>query len=544
MHQSSCTGKLQYNLEIEKTAWRLRKETKLRNKQASSLSSDLETNFNLTKSSDFKREEAMANKRTLRELAAPDLTQQLLSIEYPKLDVLFMLKYGLIHLLFTFRAHDMKQRNGCFIFLLVLSQHRQIWKFLNNSCSNTSMRDFYQLRDRRWMQLLEYFGIGHDSSRKVNEIKSSSREHQISNLTSLVQQLVIGKMQKVKTCGICANIGHPTEYSNKYANAIGRFSGSPRREYDPYLNTYNLGRRIIQISTMEQGHRIFSIFNPGHWLRHHIPLQIQNEHSRNDASIQNLEIQVSQLATSISKMESQGELPSQTIVNPEQNVCAVTLRNDKELKKSIEVKEEEEKEILENCHRVEVNISLFDAIQQIPCYAKFFKELCTNKKKLKGNFRIEMAMYDLGSSINVMPLFLYSSLNVGPLKETGVIIQLADSSVVYSKKIPESVLVQVNGLVFPVDFYVLNMTEDNYPNSTPILLGKSFVRTSKTKIDVHDGTLTIEFDSEIIKLDIYDTTKNSGSVSCVFDVNVANSFTYETMDSSSDGYEIQKLVKT
>jgi len=30
-------------------------------------------------------------------------------------------------------------------------------------------------------------------------------------------------------------------------------------------------------------------------------------------------------------------------------------------------------------------------------------------------------------------------------------------------------------------------------------LGRPFLKTSRTKIDVHDGSLTMEFDGEIIK---------------------------------------------
>ena len=52
--------------------------------------------------------------------------------------------------------------------------------------------------------------------------------------------------------------------------------------------------------------------------------------------------------------------------------------------------EEEEKEILETFRKVEVNIPLLDAIKQIPRYAKFLKELCTHKQKLKGSERISM----------------------------------------------------------------------------------------------------------------------------------------------------------
>ena len=109
--------------------------------------------------------------------------------------------------------------------------------------------------------------------------------------------------------------------------------------------------------------------------------------------------------------------------------------------------EEVDKEILETFRKVEVNIPLLDAIKQIPRYAKFLKELCTHKRKLKGNERISMgrnvsaligkyvphipenckdpgtfcipciirnnkfenAMLDLGASVNVMPLSIFNS---------------------------------------------------------------------------------------------------------------------------------------
>ncbi|KAK4381558.1 hypothetical protein Sango_2957300 [Sesamum angolense] len=99
------------------------------------------------------------------------------------------------------------------------------------------------------------------------------------------------------------------------------------------------------------------------------------------------------------------------------------------------------------------------------------------------------------------------SLHVGPLKETGVVIQLADQSVVYSDGVLEDVLVKVNELVFPTDFYVLDMREDNFPNSTSILLGRPFLKTARTKIDVHAGTLTMEFDDEIIRFNIFDSMR-------------------------------------
>ena len=69
-----------------------------------------------------------------------------------------------------------------------------------------------------------------------------------------------------------------------------------------------------------------------------------------------------------------------------------------------------------------------------------------------GNQRIERAMFDLGTSINVMPYSIYASLNLGPLKQTGVIIQLADRSNEYLEVAIEDVLVKVNELIFLADF--------------------------------------------------------------------------------------------
>ncbi|KAL2235748.1 UNVERIFIED_CONTAM: hypothetical protein Sindi_1307000 [Sesamum indicum] len=125
-------------------------------------------------------------------------------------------------------------------------------------------------------------------------------------------------------------------------------------------------------------------------------------------------------------------------------------------------------------------------------------------------------MCDLGASINIMPLTIYESLNVGPLKETGVILQLADRSVVYPKGVLEDVLVQVNELVFPADFYVLDMRGDISPNSTSILLGRPFLKTSKIKIDVDAGILSMEFDNEVMSFKIDGAMEYSNDVHSIF----------------------------
>ncbi|KAM2242324.1 hypothetical protein ACFX1S_009298 [Malus domestica] len=168
-------------------------------------------------------------------------------------------------------------------------------------------------------------------------------------------------------------------------------------------------------------------------------------------------------------------------------------------------KEEAEKDILETFRKVQVNIPLLDAIKQVPRYAKFLKELCTTKKRVRekevvhvsenvyailqhklppkckdpgsftipcviGNTSFKSAMLDLGASINVMPYSIYASMNLGALKNDGVIIQLADRSNAYPKGVLEDVLVQVDHLIFLADFYVLEMDESGTTNNSAFIM--------------------------------------------------------------------------
>ncbi|XP_004308573.1 PREDICTED: uncharacterized protein LOC101292944 [Fragaria vesca subsp. vesca] len=204
-------------------------------------------------------------------------------------------------------------------------------------------------------------------------------------------------------------------------------------------------------------------------------------------------------------------------------------------------KEESDQAILEVFKKVQVNIPLIDCITQVPKYAKFLKELCTTRRqtrekevvkmsetvsvvlqrklppKLKdpGSFSIscvigdttfDSVILDLGASINIMPYNLYASMDLGELKKDNVIIKLADRSNKYPKGYVEDVLVRVNHLIFPTDFYIIDM-EDSPSNSTPILLGRPFMRTARTKIDVHAGALTMEFDGEVIGFNIFEAMR-------------------------------------
>ncbi|XP_070675709.1 uncharacterized protein [Malus domestica] len=221
-------------------------------------------------------------------------------------------------------------------------------------------------------------------------------------------------------------------------------------------------------------------------------------------------------------------------------------------------KEESDKDILEKFRKVQVNISLLDAIKQVPKYAKFLKELCTTRKRISnkevvrvdenvsvvlqrklppkckdpssftipcviGNTRFEHAMLDLGASINVMPYSVYSSINLGEMKNDGVIIQLANRSNAYPKRVLEDVLVQVNHLIFSAYFYVLEMEDSDHSPPLPILLGKPFMKTARTKIDVFKGMLTMEFDGDVIDFNISDAMRYPSDDHSCFSINIIDS---------------------
>ena len=96
-------------------------------------------------------------------------------------------------------------------------------------------------------------------------------------------------------------------------------------------------------------------------------------------------------------------------------------------------------------------------------------------------------MLDLGASINVMPYSIYSSLNLGPIEETRVVIQLADKSNIYPRSVVEDMLVQVDEWVSPADFYIIVIEDEASYNPTPILLGRPFLKTARAMINVHNG---------------------------------------------------------
>ena len=98
-----------------------------------------------------------------------------------------------------------------------------------------------------------------------------------------------------------------------------------------------------------------------------------------------------------------------------------------------------------------------------------------------GNYEFKKALCDSGASINLMPLSVVQRLSLGELTPTTIILQMADRSTTQPEGVLEDVLVKVGKFIFPVDFVVMKMEEDN---QVPLLLGRPFLATGAALIDV------------------------------------------------------------
>ncbi|XP_056691881.1 uncharacterized protein [Spinacia oleracea] len=298
---------------------------------------------------------------------------------------------------------------------------------------------------------------------------------QITTLTTLVSKIVASNESKARVCEICCNESHTAD---KY----------PDLQYEDVNFHHNK-------SLNPNGHVKAVTLRSGKELTE--PKMKSREVEK--------EIEVSPKVGSRERVESEkenagkGKTESASVVSRFKDLPPFTSRFSKAKKESLD------NEILETFRKIEVNIPLLDAIEQVPRYAKFLKEFILTK----GSFiLLKRCMLDLGASVNVMPKSVYDTLNVGSLSKTHIVIQLADRSNTFSIGVLEDVLVQVNELVFPADFYVLDMGDRC--DSIILLLGRPFLKISKTKIDVHEVV------SNMADVDLLDIENGNSDFLCLY----------------------------
>ncbi|XP_070014010.1 uncharacterized protein [Nicotiana sylvestris] len=137
-----------------------------------------------------------------------------------------------------------------------------------------------------------------------------------------------------------------------------------------------------------------------------------------------------------------------------------------------------------------------------------------------GNFAFAKALCDLGANINLMPLTIYKSLDIGRARPTSMLLQLADRTVKRPSGILDDVLVQVGKFVFPADFVILDCRVDE---EIPIILGRPFLAIGRALIDCKIGELKMRLNDEEITFNVQKSMRRpiefaNGSLIDVVDV--------------------------
>ncbi|KAL1559046.1 hypothetical protein AAHA92_09434 [Salvia divinorum] len=84
----------------------------------------------------------------------------------------------------------------------------------------------------------------------------------------------------------------------------------------------------------------------------------------------------------------------------------------------------------------------------------------------------------------------------------------------------ENVIVKINDFLYPADFHVIRMSESEAAGTSGVLLGRPFLRTAKTIIDIFDGTICLDYHGEKYTFNIDETMKKPMDVENLHSVDV------------------------
>ncbi|GJW96631.1 zinc finger, CCHC-type containing protein [Tanacetum coccineum] len=139
----------------------------------------------------------------------------------------------------------------------------------------------------------------------------------------------------------------------------------------------------------------------------------------------------------------------------------------------------------------------YNVLPKGPVYEAILKKKITKKEDIRENFEIPCSiggfknlntLVDQGSDVNVMPYSTYMKLIDERPAETNIRLSLASHSYIYPLGIAEDVLVEIAEHVYPVDFVILDIKEDE---KRPFIKGTPFLTTAKAVIKFDKGTITL-----------------------------------------------------
>ena len=228
---------------------------------------------------------------------------------------------------------------------------------------------------------------------------------------------------------------------------------------------------------------------------------IQTTVANQGAAIKSLETQIGQLSKLVSTHVSK-DIAGNTVDNPKEECKALKDMN------TGRVYDEEKLKQFEEWFKATLGITMEDYYDEYLSELEEYRIDPTVKPHLPikktdpGSVTILCqieeaeirALCDVGSSVNVMPLslaekFKLTKATAGTERE----LVLANQTTIHSAGTIEDVLVKVEDLVFPADFMILDIQEDE---EHPIILGRPFLATSRALINVELAELTIRSGDE------------------------------------------------
>ncbi|CAN6554941.1 unnamed protein product [Malus baccata var. baccata] len=85
------------------------------------------------------------------------------------------------------------------------------------------------------------------------------------------------------------------------------------------------------------------------------------------------------------------------------------------------------------------------------------------------------------------------------------------------------------------------MDESDHTPSLPILLGRPFMKTAQTKIDVFNGTLSMEFDGEVVNFNLSDSIKYPSEDHSCFSIDIIDSLAQGYLEDLNDDV-LEKVI--
>ncbi|GAU21677.1 hypothetical protein TSUD_242490 [Trifolium subterraneum] len=348
------------------------------------------------------------------------------------------------------------------------------------------------------------------------------------------------------------NAGYQRNNNANYGQGWRQDAGSSnrQRQYEsfnqpPPTNNQNSNLEETMKKFMEQQHKFQQ--------------DVQIYQRGNDAVLRNLETQIGQIARQVASNNSQpGSFAANTEPNPKEQCKSIMTRSGKEIgvrigdnlrteRAVVDAREQEEEKteesgekedstrklkdknnmqknpttqhlpyppvptkkdkerqyarFLDIFKRLQISLPFSEALEQMPTYAKFMKEILTKKRSINEEETIQL---DASCSAIIQRTLPTKEKDPGRVT-LPVTIGIA-----------EDVLVKVDKFMFPIDFVVMDIEEDD---DVPLILGRSFMKTARMMIDIDDGVMKVRVQDEEVSFDLWEAMKHpkEKSVCCKLD---------------------------